>query len=91
METNEIKNSVDEEICLQNSTKIDPIKKTNRRHMAWISLFTIIVVIILFFFAPINNERLKIIVDPISTMIWVLGGIVGTYMGLSTFEKYKMK
>ena len=91
METNEKQNPVDKEICLQDSTKIDNVKKRNRRYMAWISLFTIILIIVLFFFAPISDNRLKIIVDSVSMICWVLGGVIGTYMGFSTYERYKMK
>jgi exosortase/archaeosortase len=91
METNEKQNPVDEEICLQDSTKIDKVKKRNRRYMAWISLFTIILIIVLFFFAPISDNRLKIIVDSVSMICWVLGGVIGTYMGFSTYERFKMK
>ena len=62
----------------------------NRRRMAWFSVYALIAIILLFFFAPIDNERLKIIADPIAMVSFVFGGIIGAYMGFTTMEKYKM-
>lgn len=62
----------------------------NRRRMAWTSVWCLAAVIFLFFFAPISDTRLKIIVEPIAMICFVFGGIVGAYMGFTTFEKYKM-
>jgi len=62
----------------------------NRRRMAWCSVFSLICTILLFFFAPIPDSRLAIIVEPISMMAFVFGGIIGAYMGFTTIEKYKM-
>ncbi len=62
----------------------------NRRRMAWFSVYSLIAIILLFFFAPIPESRLAIIVEPISMMGFVFGGIVGAYMGFTTIEKYKM-
>jgi uncharacterized membrane protein YhaH (DUF805 family) len=62
----------------------------NRRRMAWFSVYALIAIILLFFFAPISDSRLAIIADPISMMAFVFGGIVGAYMGFTTMEKYKM-
>ena len=62
----------------------------NRRRMAWISVLCLISIILLFFFAPIEESRLAIIADPVSMMAWVFGGVIGAYMGFTTIEKYKM-
>lgn len=62
----------------------------NRRRMAWVSVWSLVSIILLFFFAPIDPERLKVIADPISMMAWVFGGIIGAYMGFTTMEKWKM-
>lgn len=62
----------------------------NRRRMAWISVFALIAIILLFFFAPIPESRLAIIVEPISMMAFVFGGVIGAYMGFTTMEKMKM-
>ena len=62
----------------------------NRRRMAWFSIYTLIAVILLFFFAPISDARLKIIAEPIAMMGFVFGGVVAAYMGFTTFEKTKM-
>ena len=58
--------------------------------MAWASVWCLAAVVFLFFFAPITDARLKIIVEPIAMICFVFGGIVGAYMGFTTFEKYKM-
>ena len=62
----------------------------NRRRMAWFSIYTLIAVILLFFFAPISEARLNIIAEPIAMMGFVFGGVVAAYMGFTTFEKTKM-
>lgn len=62
----------------------------NRRRMAWFSLYALIAIIFLFFFAPVTDERLKIIADPIAMMAFVFGGVIAAYMGFTTFEKTKM-
>jgi uncharacterized membrane protein YhaH (DUF805 family) len=62
----------------------------NRRRMAWCSVLALIAIILLFFFAPIPESRLAIIVEPISMMAFVFGGVIGAYMGFTTIEKMKM-
>jgi hypothetical protein len=62
----------------------------NRRRMAWSSVFALLAIILLFFFAPIPESRLAIIVEPISMMAFVFGGVIGAYMGFTTIEKMKL-
>jgi hypothetical protein len=62
----------------------------NRRRMAWISLFVLVTIVLLLFFAPIDSERLKVIADPLAMISFVFGGVIGAYMGFTTMEKYKM-
>ena len=57
----------------------------NRRRMAYISLFAIIVVIFLvLFIVPI--ERLEVLEDVIPWFFMVLGSIIGAYVGFSTLD-----
>jgi len=70
--------------------KWQTLRWKNRRRMAWFSVFALIGIILLFFFAPIPETRLNIIAEPISMMAFVFGGIVGAYMGFTTIEKTKM-
>lgn len=83
----DIKNSP---LTNKEKAKVQKNRWKNRRRMAWISIFCLVSIILLFFFAPINNERLAIIADPISMMGWVFGAIISAYMGFTTIEKYKM-
>lgn len=62
----------------------------NRRRMAWCSILMLAVIVLLLFFAPVTEERIKIIADPLAMICFVFGGIIGAYMGFTTMEKYKM-
>ena len=74
----------------EEKAKVQQNRWKNRRRMAWISMFCLVLLILLFFFAPIDNGRLAIIADPISMMGWVFGAVISAYMGFTTIEKYKM-
>lgn len=88
---NEINGDI-EKSNLTYEQKIEWQKKrwVNRRRMAWSSVFALIAIILLFFFAPVPESRLAIIVEPISMMAFVFGGVIGAYMGFTTIEKMKM-
>jgi len=66
------------------------IRWKNRRRMAWCSVWALLSIILLFFFAPISDTRLSIIVEPISLMAFVFGGVIASYMGFTAMEKWKM-
>jgi hypothetical protein len=80
------------ESCLTDEEKIkwQTLRWKNRRRMAWFSVYSLIAIILLLFFAPIDVERLKVIADPVAMISFVFGGIIGAYMGFTTIEKYKM-
>lgn len=78
-------------LSLEQKIKIQKLRWKNRRLMAWLSVISLIAIIILFFFAPIDNERLKIIATPICTMSFVFGGVIASYMGFSTYESGKLQ
>jgi len=59
-------------------------KAVNRRRMAWVSLIAMIVsALALMFFVPESRlEKIKDMLD----LYWIaLGGVVGTYVGISTW------
>lgn len=62
----------------------------NRRRMAWGSFFSLLLIVLFYFFAPIPDSRLTIIAEPLAMISWVFGGVIGAYMGFTTFEKTKM-
>ena len=66
------------------------IRWKNRRRMAWTSLVGALVVVVLLFFAPIDNERLKVISEPLTWYFFCATGVIGAYMGFTTVEKFKM-
>lgn len=88
-------NEINDDIEKSNLTyeqKIEWQKKRwlNRRRMAWFSVYSLIAIILLFFFAPISDSRLAIIAEPISMMAFVFGGVIGAYMGFTSYEKGKL-
>ena len=62
----------------------------NRRRMAWLAMWNLTGIVLLYFFAPIPDTRLAIIAEPLAMITFGFVGIVGAYMGFTTFEKYKM-
>jgi uncharacterized membrane protein YhaH (DUF805 family) len=57
----------------------------NRRRMAWTSLFFIICVVLLsMFIVPI--ERLEVLEEIITWFFFIMGSIIGAYVGFSTLD-----
>lgn len=77
---------------LTDEQKVDLQKRRwkNRRRMAWVAMANLTAIVILYFFAPIPETRLKIIAEPLAMITFGFVGIVGAYMGFSSFEKTKM-
>lgn len=68
----------------QTSMLLDKWK--NRRRMAWVSLYSIIVVTIMAFYC-VPIEKLKVLESVITWFYTIQGGIVGSYIGLATFSE----
>ncbi len=64
------------------------IKKKNRRRMAWISLISMNIIIVLCLFV-VDAEELRAADSIITTYLFIMGSIVGTYIGFSTVFDYK--
>ena len=77
-------------LSTEDKIKLQKNRWKNRRRMAWCSVFSLIAIILLFFFAPIAESRLAIIAEPVSMMAWVFCCIISSYIGFTTIEKYKM-
>jgi hypothetical protein len=58
----------------------------NRRRMAYFSLFSIILVTYWVLFS-VPESRLKLLDEVITWFYFVMGSIIGAYMGFSAFEK----
>jgi uncharacterized membrane protein YjjP (DUF1212 family) len=58
--------------------------------MAWGSFFTLFIIVIFLFFAPISDSRLTIIAEPIAMISFGFVGVIGAYMGFTSMEKWKM-
>ena len=57
----------------------------NRRRMAYISLVSILIVVGLsLFVVPI--ERLQVLEEVITWFFFIMGSIIGAYVGFSTFD-----
>lgn len=84
-------NNTENEIDLNNDgnvtskeERIYEKKAVNRRRMAWVSLLAMIftAVALLFFVPETRLEKIKDMLD----LYWIaLGGVVGTYVGISTW------
>lgn len=62
----------------------------NRRRMAWLAIFSILLVTYLaFYHLPI--EKLKLLDNVITWFYTIMGGIVASYMGLVTFDDIKTR
>lgn len=72
------------------NVKWQALRWKNRRKMAWFSLYSLISIVLMFFFVPISDSRLAIIAEPISMMAFVFGGVIGAYMGFTSYEKGKL-
>lgn len=58
----------------------------NRRRMAYFSLFSIVIVTYWALFVVPEN-RLKILEEIITWFFFIMGSVVGAYMGFSAYEK----
>ena len=66
------------------------VRWTNRRRMAWASLLSIIFFSFLIFFTNLIPEsRLAILQEPITWFYFCLSGVIGSYMGLTTWASIK--
>lgn len=77
-------------LSYEEKCKIQEQRWKNRRRMAWGSFFSLVLIVLLLFFAPISDSRLAIIADPLSMMSFGFVGVIGAYVGFTTLEKYKM-
>lgn len=73
-----------EELDLQISSK----RWKNRRRMAWLSLFSILVVTYYMLF-KIEESRIEVLDSVVTWFYTVMGSIVGAYVGFSTLEDIK--
>ena len=62
----------------------------NRRRMAWVALFSIIVVTYLAFF-KVPLDRLAVLKEVITWFYFVMGSIVGAYVGFATLDDINTK
>jgi NADH:ubiquinone oxidoreductase subunit E len=84
-------NNTENEVDLNNDgnvtskeEKIYEKKAVNRRRMAWVSLIAMVftAIALLFFVPETRLEKIKDMLD----LYWIaLGGVVGTYVGISTW------
>ena len=87
MENNEIDLNKDGSVDM-NEQEIYEKKAVNRRRMAWVSLAAMIATAfaVLFFVPETKLDRIKDMLD----LYWIsLGGIVGAYVGISTWMTKK--
>ena len=61
----------------------------NRRQMAWTSLIGMIFITICLLFAPIKEERLKVISEPVTWYYFCSASVIGAYMGFTTWAAKK--
>lgn len=76
------------EILEKKKIKLLNEKWKNRRRMAWVSLYSILIVTILALYS-VPMERLVVLEQIITWFYFVLGSIIGAYVGFSTLEEMK--
>ena len=64
-------------------------KWRGRRKMGWVALISILAVTALLLFAPISEERLKILSEPITWFYFSMASVIGAYMGFTTWASRK--
>ena len=84
--TTEIPNEPD---VVPNGHKVTRVRWRNRRRMAWTSLIAMLVVSLTLLFAPIPDERLRILADPLTWFFFSMTSIIGAYMGFTTWASRK--
>lgn len=60
-----------------------------RRKMAWIALFSMIVLMGFLLFGTIAETRIQILSDPITWFFFTMGSIVAAYFGFSAWSSKK--
>lgn len=60
-------------------------KWRGRRKMAWIALNSMIILMIVLLFIPIDVKKLEILSDPITWFFFSMTSIIGAYMGFTTW------
>lgn len=76
-----------EEVQVEKPIRIDQTDTwRNRRRMAYFSLFSIVVVTYWALFVVPEN-RLKVLEEIITWFFFIMGSVVGAYMGFSAYEK----
>jgi len=81
-------NKIDDRVELQNAkteTRLNVDKWKNRRRMAWVALFSMLLVTYLAFF-KVPIERLNVLKEVITWFYFVMGSIVGAYVGFATLD-----
>jgi len=89
--TDEITTSKVDLLFKKEEQEMERNKWRGRRKMGWISLWSILVVTMMLLFAPIPDERLKILAEPITWFYFVMASVIGAYMGVTAWASVKGK
>lgn len=77
-------------LTYEQKVKWQEIRWKNRRRMAWVAMANLTAIVCLYFFAPITETKLSIISEPLATICFCFVGVIGSYLGFTTFEKIKL-
>lgn len=61
----------------------------NRRQMAWIALFSILIVTAILLFGFVPDARIVVLNEPITWFFFVMGTVVLAYFGFTTWMSKK--
>jgi hypothetical protein len=67
------------------NVEIERMKWKTRRKMAWLALIAEVAVTIALFVAPIPENRLTILSEPITWFYFSMTSVIGFYMGATTW------
>lgn len=73
-----------------NDPALEKIRWQNRRRMAWISLFSMLLLTVMILFTDmINIEKLKVLSEVITWFYFSCASVIGAYMGFTAWASKK--
>ena len=91
MDDEQYNDIVIDELSDKQKIEIERSKWRGRRTMAWVALFSIIITLLLLLFAPIRDERITILQEPIVWFFMCMTSVIGAYMGCTVWATLQRK
>ena len=69
-----------------NATKL---RWRNRRRMAWTSMVSMLLLMIILLFGPLPESRILALKEPLTWFFFAMASVIGAYMGFTTWASKK--